>query len=180
MSYNEALEKLAGTTARGIEWYYARYLDGTYDLDKLKTLISLSIASANAQGRMLAQVSFLAWLRENVPEPVEAAGIDTATKTVASRSALTKAAETILAGDSEDAPMRLERLARSAPVEASQEAFIDVIDTSQHTSGYTRQLEPGACALCRKWSQGGAVQHGFMPTHTSCQCWPLPALAQKQ
>lgn len=77
--------------------------------------------------------------------------------------------------------MRLERLARSEPLEASQRATHEAIQRQPGVTGWVRQMEPDACQLCRFiWREGRIwpKAHPFQVMHPGCNCQPRIVVAQ--
>lgn len=94
---------------------------------------------------------------------------------------LTKAVTTIAESDS-DTAMQLARLARSEPLSAAQDATSAAIANHAEVKGWVRQLNPGACELCRWWAHNGRV---YRPTlnfarHPGCNCVQRIVLSDKE
>lgn len=179
MTYQEVLQNLGETTERALVSHLQQYLDGSITLDMLTDLSVVVISTAQQQGRIAAELSFLAWLQSAgfAAEPVAAAQV----AHYADTGRLRKAVGTVVGTgvlDPEVTAQRLGRLAYSEAVESSQAAFAEAMRESGKVEGWTRGLEPGACELCRWWSREGRVwpvDH-TMPTHKGCTCTPVPAV----
>lgn len=74
--------------------------------------------------------------------------------------------------DEDAARMRLERLARSEPLETGQAVTVEIIDRLPVAEGWTRVLDADPCARCRRWAEDGRVflkGHHFK-RHYGCNC----------
>ena len=76
--------------------------------------------------------------------------------------------------------MRIERLARSEPLEAAQNATIDAMQQQPLVEGWTRQMDDDPCQLCRWWWREGRIwpkEHPFQ-SHKGCNCQPKVVLTE--
>ncbi|WP_084021653.1 hypothetical protein [Mycobacterium avium] len=72
----------------------------------------------------------------------------------------------------ETAAMRLERLARSEPLETGQSVSVEVINRLPRAVGWTRKLDADPCERCQRWAENGRVfpaGHHFK-RHYGCNC----------
>jgi hypothetical protein len=79
-----------------------------------------------------------------------------------------------------DAAMRLERMARAEPLEATQVATIDAIQQQELVEGWTRQMDADPCQLCQWWWREGRIwpkEHPFQ-SHKGCNCQPKIVVAE--
>lgn len=78
------------------------------------------------------------------------------------------------------ASMRLERLARSEPLETAQQAAVAAIAEQPLTQGWTRGMDADPCQLCVWWWREGRIwpkAHPFQ-SHKGCNCQPKVVLAE--
>ncbi|WP_301149580.1 hypothetical protein [Mycobacterium simiae] len=76
--------------------------------------------------------------------------------------------------------MRIDRLARSEPLEAAQQATIEAMQQQPLVEGWTRQMDADPCQLCRWWWREGRIwpkDHPFQ-SHKGCNCTPRVVLAE--
>ncbi|RUP03028.1 MAG: hypothetical protein EKK34_22080 [Mycobacterium sp.] len=76
------------------------------------------------------------------------------------------------ADPSEVAANRLERLARSEPLDTGQAVTVEIIDRLPQVEGWTRLLDADPCARCVRWAEDGRVfptGHHFK-RHYGCSC----------
>lgn len=182
MTYQEALQRLGETTERSLLSLFGQYRSGMLTHDHFIRLGAQVIDLAHQQGRMVAEVSLLSWLRTVDPEAVPVAApahdhySDVARLERAMQTTVPSPAAT--AGDdaAAEAARRLGRLAYAESVESSQQAFHEGMLRTALVEGWTRGLEPGACQLCRWWWREGQVwpKEHRMPTHKGCTCTPIP------
>lgn len=179
MTYQEALQRLGETTERSLLSLFGQYRSGMLTHDQFIRLGAQVIGVAHQQGRMVAELSLLSWLRTVDPEavPVAAPAHDHYTDVARLERALQTTAPA--AGDdaaAAEASRRLGRLAYAESVESSQQAFHEGMLRTALVEGWTRGLEPDACQLCRWWWREGQVwpKEHRMPTHKGCTCTPIP------
>lgn len=70
------------------------------------------------------------------------------------------------------ARMRLERLARSEPLETGQAVTVEIVNRLPQVEGWTRVLDADPCARCVRWAEDGRVfptGHHFK-RHYGCSC----------
>lgn len=90
---------------------------------------------------------------------------------------LTKAVSTVLTDDDiavPDAGTRLERLARSEPLDTGQRAVAAVMSVHPQVEGWTRHMDADPCQLCKWWWREGRIwpkEHPFQK-HKGCNCQP--------
>lgn len=174
MSYQEALENIGEVSSREMLARYEDYRAGRITLQQFKDMAITVIALANEQGRIMAELSYSAWLQSTGREPytVAAAAVGHYRNT----ERMGKAIDTIMGGVEDTADMRLQRLAYGESVESSQRAFHSAMETDEVAGGWVRGLDSKPCQLCRWWYRDGRVwpiSHE-MPTHTGCTCNPIP------
>ena len=95
---------------------------------------------------------------------------------------LAKAVRTIADDSDADTTMQLSRLARSEPLDTAQRVTHEAIGQQAAAGGWVRQLNAGACELCRWWARNGRVwpkDHKF-PRHPGCNCQPRIVLTQEE
>lgn len=181
MSYMEALGNLGQTTERELVRLFNEYLAGSILAAQFVDLATVAVSLGQAQGRMLAEVSLLAWMQARGVrvEPVAAHRL----AHYADSERVRKGLETIVAAgvlEPDTASTRLKRFGYAETVEASQRAFGQAMKESPHVGGWVRGLEPDACELCVWWAREGRVwpSDHSMPTHKGCICTPIPVEEQ--
>lgn len=179
MSYQEALDNIGKTTERALVSSYQRVVAGAMSMALFQDLAVTLIALGQAQGRMAAEVSFLAWLQATIGAdalPVAAAPLPHYRDEKRLRKAIVTVTEK---GDLDQAAVesQLGRLAFAETVESSQRAFGEAMEQSPHAESWVRGLEPKACELCVWWWRDGRVwpKSHSMPTHKGCTCTPIPS-----
>ena len=177
MSYAEQLHELGRETERQVLALWQLVPD-KLDPTEFDELAAVIIGTASAQGQVLAELSLVAVVADElgpaaaapVAAPPGAHHLDT--------ERLSRALSTArLTGDPHE---RLARLARSEPVESSQRAYSRAIRNHRAVEGWVRQLDADPCQLCRWWWREGRVwpkQHS-MPTHKGCECAPRAVLSR--
>src|SRR5699024_6116971 len=130
------------------------------------------VAIANERGRAAAEIALngymIAAVGEVTPPVVVAAVVD-------DRARLGQAFATILDSD-HDIIMQLERIGVAEPLEAAANRMSEGIQQDGRVKGWVREMEAGACQLCRWWWREGRewpAEHP-MPTHKGCTCTQLP------
>lgn len=177
MSYRETLVKLGDETERKVLNLYRLMIDGQLTRDETLGLMTALIGKANARAVVLADMSLAATLTLETARPVPALGL----VAEQDQSGVRKAVGTVLtaATTTPDPEGRIGRLARSAPYYAASQAYSEGISKAKGVTGWVRDLEPGACQMCRWWYRDGRVwpQNHKMPTHTGCTCSPRPVVS---
>lgn len=171
------MSKLGANTARDVLALFDRHKAGALSRREFIDSAALLILRANAQGVALAELSLSALLEAvGAPLPMPDELVDAGHWLEEDR--LMQAVAASLSID-EQAETRLERLARSEPVEATQRAFGRSMDRSEAVEGWTRDLEGGACQLCTWWWREGEIwpTSHTMPTHKGCECSQRPIVA---
>ncbi|WP_199255617.1 hypothetical protein [Mycolicibacterium mengxianglii] len=166
--FQAALEKLADNTATA-----ARKITNRRNITKADKVIRLAALfnRANATATALGDVFTSRQLEELTGHPTPTKGIPATDDS----ARLLKSATTALE-DREAALERVERLARSEPLQSAQRAATEAM--SNHFGkrggyiGWTRQLNTGACEVCQRWERDGRVwpPDHRMPQHPNCAC----------
>jgi hypothetical protein len=130
------------------------------------------VAIANERGRAAAEIALNGYLIAAVGEvtaPVVVAAV------VDDRDRLEKAFATITASD-KDIIMQLERIGVVEPLEAAARRMSEGIQQDKRVKGWVREMDSGACQLCRWWWREGREWPAAhpMPTHKGCVCTQLP------
>jgi hypothetical protein len=180
--YQGSTESLAATAqAQAIEVYTA-YQAGQLTRDQAAALIVAVINEANAAAVSLADAGLSVQIEQVTGLPAPATGI--APTDGADR--LEKAVNTILDEEQTDpklpdsTSMRIERLARSEPLDAAQNAAIDAMQRQPLVEGWTRHMDADPCQLCRWWWREGRIwpkEHPFQ-SHKGCNCQPKVVFAE--
>jgi hypothetical protein len=151
-------------------------------------LIAGAINRANATAVGLADLFLSVQIETATGTPAPTTGIaprDDSTR-------LMKAVNTILqsradlpttgedSADDEEVQTRLDRLARSEPLETSQQAVGEAMQKQDLIEGWTRQMDADPCQLCQWWWREGRIwpkAHPFQ-SHKGCNCQPKVVLAE--
>lgn len=180
--YQAHTETLAAAAQSQALAVYAEYQAGRLTRAQAVSLIAAVINGANSSAVALADAGLSVQIEHATGSPAPATGItptDDAER-------LHKAVDTILDEEQPDPElpdnthMRIERLARSEPLEAAQNATIDAIQQQPLVEGWTRQMDADPCQLCRWWWREGRVwpkEHPFQ-SHKGCNCTPKVVLAE--
>ncbi len=151
---------------------YTAYQAGRLARDQAEALIVAVVNVANAAAVTVADAGLSVQIEHATGLPTPATGIAPADGT----ERLQKAVHTILEEEQPDpelpdnTEMRIERLARSEPLEAAQNATIDAMQ--QQPLGRAMDADP--CQLCRWWWREGRIwpkEHPFQ-SHKGCNCQP--------
>ena len=172
MTYRDLVKKLGTATANRVLAIWRSYGDGDLDHDEAVDLIALSIATANERATTLADLAVAATLTTATASVVLPQG---QSRPGSDLDRLTKAAATLLTVQ-DVTEARLERLGRSEPLEAAQQARGRALADSDVVTGWTRDTGADPCELCTWWARDGQVwptDHD-MPTHKGCTCSQTP------
>ena len=188
-----ATEKLADATAAEVLRIYT-----TEDDDTAIVLIAGVINRANATAVSLGDTYLASQIEEQTGTATPTTGIPPADDS----ERLMKAAQTVLKGrpqpetpgtaENRSAPQpgtenlpaedtarnRLERLARSEPLETAQKATHEAMQKQPLVEGWVRQFDADPCQLCVWWWREGRVwpkEHPFQ-SHKGCNCHPRVVL----
>lgn len=177
--YQAQTEALAARTAVQVASINAALQAGDITVPDAEQLIATVVDTANNLAALLAD--------QYVSVAIETA---TGTATPVSGAApaddmerLTKAVSTVLTDDDEAVPdvgTRLERLARSEPLDAGQRTVTAVMADHPQVEGWTRHMDADPCQLCRYWWREGRIwpkEHPFQ-RHKGCACQPKIVVAE--
>jgi len=165
--FQNALDKLADDTAAT-----ARRIANRRNITRADRAVQLAglLNRANAEAVALADGFTSRQLENLTGRPAPARGVLPTDES----ERLLKAAQTVMAdGEPLD---RVERLARSEPLDTAQTAVTEAMSGQTGTGGtyygWIRQLNKGACEVCRRWARNGRVWPADhrMPRHISCAC----------
>lgn len=180
--YQVQTEALAANTQTKVLAIWAALQAGRLTQDAAEELIAAVINRANATATTLADVFLSLQIEQASGRPTPATGLAPADD----QDRLVKAANTILSapepaeGEPDQPSMRLERLARSEPLETAQNATTTAMQSQPLVEGWTRQMDADPCQLCRWWWRDGRIwpkEHPFQ-THKGCNCQPKVVLAE--
>ncbi|MBA2785699.1 hypothetical protein H1J40_19255 [Mycobacterium canettii] len=198
--YQARTGALAGRTAARVAEVYAALRAGHITTEEAEELIAVLVNAANAAAFTLADTYVALQIEKATTLPAPSTGIAPADD----YDRLLRAAHTILDGligmlkppaaggqprgrelapDSdpvEVAGMRLERLARSEPLETGQNAAVAAMIEQPLVEGWTRQMDDDPCQLCQWWWRNGRIwpkAHPFQH-HKGCNCAPKIVLAK--
>lgn len=178
-NYQAQTEALAARTAVQVASINAALQAGDLSVPDAELLIASVVDAANNLASLLADqyVSVTVETATGAATPVSgAAPTDDVDR-------LAKAVSTVLTEDGEADPdpgMRLERLARSEPLEAGQRVVAEVMAEHPQVEGWTRHMDGDPCQLCRWWWREGRVwpkEHPFQQ-HKGCNCQPKIVVAE--
>lgn len=184
--YQQRAEELAAGTAASVLAVYAAMQAGGLPPAQAVAVIAATVNVANAAAWSLADVFTVAQVEAVTARPQPPTGV--APRDDSER--LTKAVTTILddlpaAPEAEqpstepDSPVpselaanRLERLARSEPLEAGHVAVEVVIDRLPQPVGWVRVLDADPCERCVRWAEDGRVfdKDAHFKRHLNCNC----------
>jgi len=172
MSYESTLRKLSDQSKDILVKAWTAVERGTLPRDVFPNIAAEVVAIANERGRAAAEIALNGYMIAAVgavtPPVVVAAVVD-------DRDRLQKAFATIMDSD-QDITMQLERIGVAEPLEAAADRMSEGIQQDQRVKGWVREMEAGACQLCRWWWREGREwpsEHP-MPTHKGCVCTQLP------
>lgn len=174
MRFEQILANLAKGSSEGVGQVMAQLARGQLTQAMAAELISVVVATANAQGIAAAELVAAAWTDTLTTGAAVAPRASVATRLDDAR--LAGAVEKIFSGDEETILSRMTRLAESEPTKAAQQAMGAAIKESGAATGWTRGLNAEACELCQWWERDGQVwptDHD-MPTHAGCMCIQVP------
>lgn len=203
-NYQASTEALAAAAQAQALSVYTAYQAGRIAREQAISLIAAVVNTANAAAVSLADIGLSLQIEQATGIPTPPTGIAPADAT----ERLGKAVDTVLdeeppataeqpaeiaeleevstEPDSPEPPkpdtqkMRIERLARSEPLETAQNATIDAIQQQPLVEGWTRQMDADPCQLCRWWWREGRIwpkEHPFQ-SHPGCNCSPKVVLAE--
>ena len=196
--YQAQTEALAASTAAGVLALYSALQSGGLAPAVVVPAMASGIATANAAATTLADVAVSAQIEVASGIPTPPTGIAPRDDT----ERLTKAVQTVLddvpdkpaavdtdkpvvadTDEHDDEPTadtderdstskRLERLARSEPLDTGQAVTVEVIIENPLVKGWTRVLDANPCERCVRWAEDGRVfpkGHHFK-RHLNCNC----------
>ena len=195
--YQARTEALAASTVAGVLALYTALRAGELAPASVVPAMAAVIATANAAATTLADVAVSAQIEMATASPQPPTGIaprdDTARLESAVETILDDLAErtpveapaaepndpaddTDAAADEPDpaekAEHRLERLARSEPLDTAQAITIEIVDRLPVVTGWRRKLDADPCQRCVRWAEDGRVfptGHHFK-RHYGCNC----------
>jgi hypothetical protein len=152
----ESLARQAPSQALAV---YTAYQAGQLSRDQAVALIVAVVNQSNAAAVSLRRRRMSAQVEHAPGIPTPATGI----APIDDAERLQKAVTTVLDEDRPvvgdlhrpDTEMRIERLARSEPLEASQNTTIDAMQQQPLVEGWTRDMDADPCQLCRRWWREG-------------------------
>ncbi|WCS17537.1 hypothetical protein MML61_22500 [Mycobacterium marinum] len=193
--YQAGAAALSDRTAARVAEVYAAMRAGHITTGEAEELIATLVNTANAASFSLADAYVALQIEKSTTLPAPTTGI----APVDDYDRLLQAAHTILDGlldaikqhvDSEsieDTPdpaqkagMRLQRMARSEPLETGQNAAVAAMTEQPLVEGWTRQMDDDPCQLCQWWWRNGRIwpkNHPFQ-SHKGCNCAPKIVLAK--
>lgn len=187
--YQEQAETLAASAAAQMLALYAAMQTGGIAPSMAVEAMAAMVNAANAAATTLADVFASAQVEAAAGVPSPPTGIAPRDDT----ERLVKAVETILddlpepaapaeaaepdadadePDPAETAAMRLERLARSEPLETGQAVTVEIVNRLPLVKGWTRKLDADPCERCQRWAEDGRVfppDHRFK-RHYGCNC----------
>jgi hypothetical protein len=178
-------EALAADNQRQVLAVYTAWQAGQISQADAELAIAGIINRANAAAVTIADVFVATQIEQAAGVPTPATGVPP----VDDSARLVQAAHTILSAPPPEpdqpeptntAPMRLDRLARSEPLETAQRASVDAMAAQPLVEGWTRQMDADPCQLCRWWWREGRIwpkEHPFQ-SHKGCNCQPKVVLAE--
>ncbi len=178
MSYRDVLVGLSQDCERQVLAVYAAFLAGDITQAEAEVTIAGIIAAHNSRAAALADMSLAATIMVALGREVATIGVLPAADDIVR---LEKAARTAIAvaADSNVPEAIVGRLARSEPLETAARSYSLAMKSSQHVTGWVRNVSEGSCELCEWWSRDGKVWDSdhAMPTHKGCTCTQRPVVA---
>jgi hypothetical protein len=172
-------EATAATAQAEVAEIWAAVIAGEIARDSVAALIAGVVNRANAMAVSLADVFLSVQIEAATGTPTPTTGVVPQDDSLR----LGKAVETILKDSADDAEVqtRLDRLARSEPLETAQQATSEAMQKQQLIEGWTRQMDADPCQLCRWWWREGRVWPKAQPfqSHKGCNCQAKAVLAEK-
>lgn len=190
--YKQQTNGLSIGTAVQVKGVYDALRTGLLTVEEAEQLIAQLVDAANAAAFSLADAYIALQIERLTGLPAPAAGIPPSDGVERLRKAvhtifdnleaMVEHAESVMATEDpvQTATMRLERLARSEPLEAGQNAVVKVMVEQPLVEGWTRAMDDDPCQLCEWWWRGGRIwpkAHPFQ-SHKGCNCQPEIVLAQ--
>ncbi|KAA1248796.1 hypothetical protein F0Q45_18615 [Mycobacterium simiae] len=193
--YQARTAGLADSAAVRVAGVYAALRAGHLTADEAQQLIAATVNAANAASFSLADAYIAMQIEQATGTPTPTTGVlplDELERLLLAVhtifEGLVQQAEAHIAAsqrhegtaDPHTAEMRLERLARSEPLETGQKASVAAMTAQPMVEGWTRQLDADPCQLCRWWWRDGRIwpkDHPF-PSHKGCNCQPKIVLAE--
>lgn len=186
--YQEQAEALAASTAAQMLGLYAALQAGGLAPSTAVETMAAVVNAANAAATTLADVFASAQIEAAAGVPSPPTGIaprDDSERLVKAVSTilddLPEAAPAEAAGPdgdadepdpAEKAANRLERLARSEPLDTGQAVTVEIVNRLPLVRGWTRKLDADPCERCVRWAEDGRVfptDHHFK-RHYGCNC----------
>ncbi|CCK53034.1 Conserved protein of unknown function [Mycobacterium canettii CIPT 140060008] len=197
--YQARTGALADRTAARVAEVYAAMRAGHITTEEAEELIATLVNTANAASFSLADAYVALQIEKATTLPAPTTGI----APVDDYERLLQAAHTILDGligmikpaagtqpqgrelapDSDPVQvvgMRLERLARSEPLETGQNAAVAAMTEQPLVEGWVRQMDDNPCQLCQWWWREGRIWPKVHPfqSHKGCNCVPEIVLVE--
>ena len=177
--YQAQTEALAARTAAQVATINAALQTGDLTVPDAEQLIATVIDTANNLAALLADQ----YVSVVVETATGTAAPSTGVTPAGDVDRLTKAVSTVLTDDDEAVPdvgTRLERLARSEPLDTGQRTVTAVMADHPQIEGWTRHMDGDPCQLCRWWWREGRIwpkEHPFQ-RHKGCNCQPRIVVAE--
>lgn len=181
--YQQRAEELAASTAASVLAVYAAMQAGGLPAPEAVAVIATTVNMANAAAWSLADVFTVAQVEAITARPQPPTGaapreeverLTTAVTTILDDLPAPPEAEQPSAepDPSEVAAHRLERLARSEPLEAGHVAVEVVIDRLPQPVGWVRVLDDDPCERCQRWAEDGRTfpKDAHFKRHLNCNC----------
>ncbi|MGP4054410.1 hypothetical protein ACTWP6_06230 [Mycobacterium sp. 4D054] len=200
--YQELTDDLATETAKGVLTVYAAYRVSSAGSNAVAEAIATVIATANAAATTLADLFVAAQIEAATGVPQPPTGIAPTDDTERLIKAVETILDDLddAADEPDDEPaeepdtdedrddtdedpadepdpiekaaMRLERLARSEPLETGAEIVVEIVNKLPQVTGWRRVLDADPCERCTRWAEDGRVfpkGHHFK-RHFNCNC----------
>lgn len=179
MTYRDKLIGLGDSVEEKVANLYALMDAGELTEAATVELMSVLIGKHRAQAIVLAEASLAAELMLALGRPVSVV----ATTWPSTLEPIRQGVVTTLAtaAKTPDILGRLGRMARGVVYNSAARSYSEGVKKSPLTEGWTRDLEPDACQMCRWWWREGRVwpKDHMMPTHVGCTCTPKPVVSER-
>ncbi|WP_158726385.1 hypothetical protein [Tomitella fengzijianii] len=172
--YEDLVMRVGGQTADQVLALYAKLEAGEITDDEFVALAADLVAGANLRGASVSELVLRAYVEQATGRPVAGKA---ALRSQFDAHRLRTAVRTILASEL-DTEMQLRRLVTVEVSQASADAYGESLRRYPGISGWTRDMESGACQLCNWWWREGRVwaREHPMPRHKGCTCHQVPVI----
>lgn len=185
MSLRDVLDRLTAKAEAEVLALWERHQAGAITRSSFVTLAAAAIARSNARGTAVGDLAVAAAVMAQLGRPAAPVGLPVADDQPRLRKAVTSVldddpaypdtADELAASQS----LRLARLARAEPANATQDAVGEAM-RRHPVKGWTRGLSAKACPLCRSLADGVMRSPDTrMARHAGCSCVQQPVAERR-